>query len=56
MAEKRAKTAQKGAAIDAGHQCPSCGSESKVTLYTGYGPKGFFWVCEKGCGYKARTS
>ncbi len=56
MAEKRAKTAQKGAAAANRHECPSCGADSKVTLYTGYGPKGLFWVCEKGCGYKARTS
>jgi hypothetical protein len=55
MAEKRAKTAQKGGAAVMRHECPSCGSDSRVTFFTGYGPKGYFWVCEKGCGYTART-
>ncbi len=55
MAEKRAKTAQKGGAAGAKHECPNCGSDSRVTYFTGYGPKGYFWVCEKGCGYSART-
>lgn len=56
MAEKRARTAQKpGTVAAARHPCPKCGSESKVTYFTGYGPKGFFWVCEKACGYAART-
>ncbi|HSP96470.1 MAG TPA: hypothetical protein VL049_04400 [Candidatus Dormibacteraeota bacterium] len=57
MAEKKAKTAQKGpGAVMVKHACPSCGSDSRVTYFTGYGPqKGFFWVCDKGCGYMART-
>ena len=57
MAEKKAKTAQKGVASAlVKHQCPSCGADSRVTYFTGYGPqKGFFWVCDKGCGYTART-
>ena len=53
MAEKRAKTAQKGAAAVLRHACPTCGSDSRVTFFTGYGPKGYFWVCEKGWGYTA---
>ncbi len=55
MAEKKAKTAEKGGAVQHKHTCPSCGSESRVTYFTGWGPKGFFWVCEKNCGYSART-
>ncbi len=55
MAEKRAKTAQKGNAAAMRHPCPNCDSDSRVTYFTGYGPKGYFWVCEKGCGYTART-
>ena len=57
MAEKKAKTAQKGpGAAMVRHACPNCGSDSRVTYFTGYGPqKGFFWVCDKACGYVART-
>jgi hypothetical protein len=55
MAEKKAKTAQKANVNIQRHTCPSCGAESRVTYFTGFGPRGFFWVCEKGCGYTART-
>jgi hypothetical protein len=57
MAEKKAKTAQKGAGTAVvRHACPNCGSDSRVTYFTGYGAqKGFFWVCDKACGYTART-
>jgi hypothetical protein len=56
MAEKKAKTAQKGGAVtQARHECKQCGADSRVTYFTGFGPKGYFWVCEKGCGYTART-
>ena len=56
MAEKKAKTAEKGGAAAAHrHVCPTCGAESKVTKYAGYGRRGFFLVCEKACGYIART-
>ncbi len=55
MAEKKAKTAQKGSSAALRHACPSCGADSRVTYFTGFGSKGFFWVCEKGCGYMART-
>jgi hypothetical protein len=55
MAEKKAKTAQKGGASTSGHECKKCGADSRVTYFTGFGPKGYFWVCEKGCGYTART-
>ena len=56
MAEKKAKTAQKkGGEIQLKHACPSCGSESRVTYFAGFGRKGFFWVCEKNCGYVGRT-
>ena len=55
MAEKKAKTAEKGG--DAGRKrlCPTCGAESRVIQFTGFGPRGFFWVCEKNCGYSERT-
>jgi ssDNA-binding Zn-finger/Zn-ribbon topoisomerase 1 len=55
MAEKKAKTAEKGGDASRRHLCPSCGADSKVVMYTGYGRKGFFWVCDKNCGYSART-
>ena len=56
MAEKKAKTAEKsGADQQKKHLCPSCGSDSRVVQYTGFGPRGFFWVCEKACGYTKRT-
>jgi ssDNA-binding Zn-finger/Zn-ribbon topoisomerase 1 len=56
MAEKKAKTAQKSAdAVARSHACPQCGSDSRVIYFTGFGPKGFFWVCEKDCGYSERT-
>jgi len=56
VAEKKAKTAEKsGADAQKKHLCPSCGAESRVVQYTGFGPRGFFWVCEKACGYTKRT-
>ncbi len=55
MAEKKAKTAEKGGAAQRKKMCPSCGAESRVTMYAGFGPHGFFWVCEKNCGYTERT-
>jgi len=54
MAEKKAKTAQK-AASSAKRLCPSCGAESRVVFYTGFGKKGYFWTCDKTCGYSERT-
>jgi hypothetical protein len=55
MAEKKAKTAEKGGQAQHRHMCPSCGAEGKVTLFAGYGRKGFYVVCEKNCGYVGRT-
>ena len=56
MAEKRAKTAEKsGAAAASKHFCPTCNVESRVTYFAGHGRKGFFWVCDKNCGYMSRT-
>jgi hypothetical protein len=55
MAEKKAKTAEKNADAMRKHLCPSCGSESRVVQYVGSGPRGFFWVCDKNCGYTKRT-
>lgn len=54
MAEKKAKTAEKSSAAQK-HLCPSCGTESRVTMFTGFGRKGLFWVCDKNCGYVERT-
>ena len=51
MAEKKAKTAEKNAGLQQKHICPSCGAESKVTKFAGFGRKGFYLVCEKACGY-----
>ena len=55
MAEKKARTAERNANV-AGrkHPCPTCGADGKVTLFAGYGRRGFFVVCEKNCGYVGR--
>ncbi len=55
MAEKKAKTAEKGGDATRKHLCPNCGADSKVMMYAGFGRRGFFWVCDKNCGYTART-
>jgi len=55
MADKKAKTAEKAGAAQNKHSCPTCGSESRVHYFTGFGPKGYFWVCDKNCGYTERT-
>lgn len=55
MAEKKAKTAEKGGAAQFKRHCPSCGAETRVTKLTGFGRKGYFWVCDKNCGYAERT-
>ncbi len=55
MAEKKAKTAEKNPGeIQHKHMCPNCNAESKVTLFAGFGRKGFYLVCEKACGYVGR--
>ncbi len=55
MAEKKARTAEKSAGqSQQKHLCKTCGSDAKVTLFTGFGRKGFFLVCEKQCGYVGR--
>jgi ribosomal protein S27AE len=54
MAEKRVTAQKTGVAVHR-HECPKCGADSRVTYFAGFGPKGFFWVCEKACGYVART-
>ncbi len=55
MADKKAKTAEKGGVALNKRFCPTCGAESRVTMFTGHGRKGFFWVCEKNCGFVERT-
>jgi hypothetical protein len=55
MAEKRAKTAEKGADARKSRPCPTCGAEARVVHFTGFGPRGFYWLCEKACGYRERT-
>ena len=55
MAEKKARTAEKGGEVARKRPCPSCGGDSRVVQFAGYGPRGFFWVCEKNCGYTERT-
>ena len=54
MAERKSKTAEKSGEVRK-MPCPSCGAESRVVQFTGFGPRGFFWVCEKNCGYTKRT-
>jgi hypothetical protein len=52
MAEKKAKTAEKsGGQIERKRLCPTCGADGNVTLFAGYGRKGFYVVCEKACGF-----
>ena len=55
MAEKKAKTAEKGGDAVRKQLCPSCGAESRVVQYAGAGPRGFFWVCEKPLRLHTRT-
>lgn len=55
MADKKAKTAEKGGDAQRKQMCPSCGADTKVVFYAGFGKRGFFWVCDKNCGYTART-
>lgn len=52
MAER--KTAEKSGDLKK-RLCPDCGAEARIVQFAGYGPKGFFWVCEKDCGYNQRT-
>lgn len=54
MAEKKAKTAVKAAPVHK-HNCPSCGAESRVVYFTGFGKRGYFWSCDASCGYLERT-
>ena len=55
MAQGKAKTAEKSGDVQTKHLCPSCGAESRVMHFTGFGRKGFFWVCDKNCGYVERA-
>jgi len=55
MAEKKAKTAEKGGEVSQSRRCPKCSTETRVVQFAGFGPRGFFWVCEKNCGYSERT-
>jgi len=52
---RKARTAQKSKEAVVKRLCPNCGAESRVVLFTGFGRRGFFWVCDKNCGYMART-
>jgi hypothetical protein len=55
MAEKKAKTAEKAGPV-VKRSCPRCGGESRVIFYTGFGKQhGYFWTCDKACGYLERT-
>ncbi len=55
MAEKKAKTAEKNPGeVQHKHLCAQCGADGKVTLFTGFGRKGFFLVCEKNAGHIGR--
>ena len=55
MAEKKAKTAEKGGDVGPSRKCPRCQAETRVVQFAGFGPRGFFWVCEKNCGFTERT-
>ena len=54
MAEKKAKTAEKGGST-VKNFCPTCGAEKRVIFLTGFGRQGYFWACDKNCGYMQRT-
>lgn len=55
MAEK-ARTAQKGKAGGVmKRECPTCGGESRVVQFAGFGKKGFYWVCEKNTEHAVKT-
>lgn len=58
------KTAKKskGEIIKKRHYCTKCKTgERQVVKFTGYGPRGFFWVCvglegkQAPCGFQERT-
>jgi len=55
VAQGKAKTAEKSGELQAKRTCPSCGADSRVAQFAGVGRKGFFWVCDKNCGYVERT-
>ena len=52
----KAKTAQKGKeAGPAKRDCPTCGGESRVMQFAGFGKKGFYWVCDKNAEHTVKT-
>lgn len=56
MAERKAaKTAEKRSPGGGKEQCPDCGADTCIVQYAGFGPRGFFWVCDKNCGYTRRA-
>ncbi len=55
MAEK-AKTAQKDKKSGSQQACPTCGAQSRVVQFAGFGKKGFYWVCEKNVEHAVTTS
>lgn len=58
MAEKKkAKTGEKsGREAQKKKMCPTCGSDTSVIRFAGFGQKGLFWVCDKACGFQERTN
>ena len=52
----KAKTAQKDKKSDAQQICPTCGEQSRVVQFAGFGKKGFYWVCEKNVEHAVTTS
>ena len=52
---RKAKTAQKDKKSDS-QLCPTCGAQSRVVQFAGFGKKGFYWVCEKNVEHAATTS
>jgi len=46
MAEKKAKTAEKGGEVGQSRRCPRCGAETRVVQFAGFGPRGFSRGCE----------
>ena len=52
----KGKTAQKGkAAVLSQRACPTCGANSRVVQFAGFGKKGFYWVCEKNVEHAVTT-
>ncbi len=52
----KARTAQRGKAGGVvKRECRTCGADSRVVQFAGFGKKGFYWVCEKNVEHAVKT-